>query len=346
MFKIFVVMSAGLITMGFTRVASAAEKMMGEPLVLAGDTPGNLLGDEIDPKSIVVRSTYLPGGTVYDAEKDFHFDPAARTIARTANSRIPDFSTNVLFGKKDFNQGEFPGYGNGKFFVYVDYEFEKPLRLTTPVDVTVLLPKTIEKLKSGEPMKVIAYGDSITAGGEASSPELQFPARYVEHLTKMFPQAKIALENGATGGDNTVNGLARLDEKVLTRSPDVVLVGFGMNDHNIPDVGGVAIPAFKKNLEQMVNRIREQTGAEVILLSAFPPNPQWHFSSHSMEKYAEATKAAAGDCKVAYADVFGAWKPVLERKDPSSLLANNINHPNDFGHWLYLQALEALTLQP
>jgi acyl-CoA thioesterase I len=40
--------------------------------------------------------------------------------------------------------------------------------------------------------------------------------------------------------------------------------------------------------------------------------------------------------------VYGPWMKVLERKDPESLLANNINHPNDFGHWLYFQALCAV----
>jgi len=25
-------------------------------------------------------------------------------------------------------------------------------------------------------------------------------------------------------------------------------------------------------------------------------------------------------------------------------LANNINHPNDFGHWIYFQALEGIGL--
>jgi len=33
---------------------------------------------------------------------------------------------------------------------------------------------------------------------------------------------------------------------------------------------------------------------------------------------------------------------VLERKDLPSLLGNNINHPNDFGHWLYYQALKSV----
>src|SRR4051794_9117673 len=92
------------------RLSSAAEHMIGESLVLSAQTPGALLGEQIDPRSIVVRSTYLPGGTVYEANRDYRFDANAGTIARVAGSRIPDFATNVLFGKKNFDQTQFPGY--------------------------------------------------------------------------------------------------------------------------------------------------------------------------------------------------------------------------------------------
>ena len=322
----------------------APQKMTGESLVLAGETPGVLLAEGIDPESVVVRSTYAPGGggTVYEAGRDYRFDPKLRTIARLPGSRIPDFRNNVLHGKRDFNHTQFPGYGNGEFFVYVDYTFERPLKLAEPRDVSPLLPKTLEKLRAGKPFKVIAFGDSITAGGDASTVELQYPSRYVEHLQKRFPKSQVTLENGSTGGDNTVMGLSRLEEKVLTRSPDLVLVAFGMNDHNLPGGGGVEPDAFKDNLKQIVTLIREKTGAEVILLSTFPPNPDWHFSTRRMERYADATKSAAADLGVAYANVFSVWQTVLLRKDPPSLLGNNINHPNDFGHWLYLQALAAL----
>ena len=60
--------------------------------------------------------------------------------------------------------------------------------------------------------------------------------------------------------------------------------------------------------------------------------------------YLDPTEEAAEECRAAYANVFAVWQKALARKDPSSLLANNINHPNDFGHWLYLQALAALEL--
>jgi acyl-CoA thioesterase-1 len=321
------------------RASGEPEKMVGDSLVLAGETPGALLGDGIDPKSIVVRSTYEPGGTIYEAGRDYVYDSKARTIARLPGSRIPDFATNVLFGKKDFNHSQFPGFSNNKFFVFVDYTYDTALKLTAPTDVSKLLPKTTEKLKSGKSLKVIAFGDSIAAGGEATTEALQFQSRFVEHLKKKHPTANITLENGSTGGDRTYEGIARLEEKVLTRNPDLVLVAFGMNDHNI---GGTPLPAFKENLKQIISRIREKTGAEVILLSTFPPHPDWHFGSHQMEKYAEATVESAKENGVAYADVFSVWEKVLKRKDASSLLGNNINHPNDFGHWLYLKALEAL----
>jgi len=121
--------------------------------------------------------------------------------------------------------------------------------------------------------------------------------------------------------------------------PDLALVGFGMNDHNI---GGPDPAKFTSNLVTIVKMIRERKGAEVILFSAFPPNDDWHYGSHRMGLFAEATKQAAAEAKCAYVDVWSTWKMVLQRKDQSSLLGNNINHPNDFGHWMYEQAFEAM----
>jgi acyl-CoA thioesterase-1 len=338
-----------LVLMFAAALARAGEttKVMGESLVLAGTEPAKLLGKDVDPASVVVRSTHLATGAkaktvAYEAGKDYVVDGKAGTVARTKDSRIPDFATNVLYGKKDFNHSQFPGYGNLAFTIYVDYAAKDvPDLAPKSAKVADLLPKTLARLRAGEPVKVIAYGDSITAGGEASSVDLEYTPRWInETLKKQFPKSAITFENGATGGDTTEQGLARLQEKVLARSPDLVLIAFGMNDHN---VGSVAIPRFQDNLRSLVKQVREKTGAEVILLSTFPPHPDWAFGTHQMEKYAEATKAVAEEVKAPYADVFGVYEKVLKRKDPSSLLGNNINHPNDYGHWLYVVALNALT---
>lgn len=342
---VLLVLCATVSAHGATTAPAALNHMTGESLVLVGQEPGKLLLRKVHPKSVVVRSTYLadaPKSITYEQGRDYVLDADAGTIARTAESRIPDFSKNILFGKEDFNHGNFPGYGNLPFTVFVDYDADESIQLTQPQDISELLPKTLDRLHHNKPLKIIAYGDSITAGGEATSKDLQFPSRFVAWLSEKYPETPMMLENTATGGDNTVNGLQRLQEKVLSRKPNLVLIAFGMNDHNLLDVGGVPIPQFKQNLKSIATQIREKTGAEVILLSCFPPNPKWHFGSHQMEKYAQATKEAADELKAPYVDVYDVFKKALERKSPESLLGNNINHPNDFGHWLYLQALEAL----
>ena len=313
-----------------------------ESVVLAGTTQAKLMGTGILPASVTVRSTYLPAGTRYERERDYVLDPAAGTIARTGDSRIPDFATNILFGKENFDHSQFPGYGNLPFTVYVEYAATDLPKLAKPTEQAAQLANTRARLDAGGPFKIIAYGDSISAGGEASHESMRFQNRYGAHLTLRFPKARITVETTATGGDNTVQGLARLKDKVLSRKPDLVLIGFGMNDHNRAGVGGVEPAQFRANLEAMVNTIRDRTGADVILLSAFPPHPQWAYGTNRMQDYAAATKAAADSTGVAYADVYPVWMKVLERKDPSSLLANNINHPNDFGHWLYFEALRAI----
>jgi len=280
----------------------------------------------------------------YQPGRDFLVDDAGY-LWRTPNSRIPDFRTNILFGKEDFGHDQFPGFGNGPFFVYVDYthlgKFQpKQAKLEFSA---AMLPRTQAKLRAGDALRIVAFGDSITAGGDASTPKLIFWERWADALRQKYPRAKITAINGATGGDITVQGLARLTEKVVAQKPDLVLIGFGMNDHNREGFG-VPLPAFTDNLRKLVDRVRTESGAEVVLFSTFPPNPKWHYGSHNMAAYAAATEAVAREKHCAYADVYRLWQKLNQRKKPEDVLANNINHPNDYGHWIYFQAFQTLGL--
>lgn len=319
----------------------------GESVVLVGQEPARLAFSPKPPHPIVVRNTYLAGlpqTVVYQPGRDYLADDGGY-LWRTPQSRIPDFRTNMLFGKEDFRHDQFPGFGNGPFFVYVDYthcgKFQpKPAKQEFSA---ARLPRTRHKLEAGEPLRIVAFGDSITAGGDASTPKLIFWERWADALRQKYPRATIEAINGATGGDTTAQGLARLSEKVIARKPDLVLIGFGMNDHNREGYG-VPLPAFTANLRTLVDRVRAESGAEAVLFSAFPPNPKWHFGSHNMAAYAEATRAVAREKQCAFADVFQLWQQLSRRKKPEDLLANNINHPNDYGHWIYFQALQTLGL--
>ncbi len=318
-------------------------RQVGESVVFIGEQPAALAHLPIRGQPVSVRSDYEPGpGTSTYAEgRDFLIDYTQGTIRRTADSRLPDFRTNSLFGQHEFDHTKFPGFGNRGFFAFVDYSYKASERWPFQAPQTQFLKATHARLKAGQEVRIIAYGDSITAGGDATKPELIFWQRWANDLRSRYPRARITAINGATGGDSTVQGLQRLQAKVLDAKPDLVLIGFGMNDHN---VGGVPIPQFEQNLKTMIERIRNATRAEVVLFSAFPPNPEWKFGTHHMEQYAAATARVARHSSCAYADVFTNWQAVAARKKPEDLLGNNINHPNDFGHWIYFRVLQELKL--
>ncbi|MEI2724839.1 MAG: SGNH/GDSL hydrolase family protein [Verrucomicrobiota bacterium] len=323
----------------------AAHVLTGESVILVGEEPASLAFAPLRSPPVKVRSTYrdgLPQTVHYESGRDYVLE-ASGQIRRIADSRIPDFRTNVLYGKDDFNHSQFPGFGNSGFFVFVDYSHREKWPPVPPPSEPggPGLPKTRKKLSAGEKIRIVAYGDSITAGGDASATGLIFWERWADALRQKYPRATIEAINGATGGDSTVQGLQRLPEKVLAQKPDLVLIGFGMNDHNR---GGVPPAAFAGNLRTMIDHIRADTGAEIVLFSAFPPNPKWHYGTHNMAAYAAATEAVAREKNCAFADVYHHWMEFAEKKKPEDLLGNNINHPNDFGHWIYFQALAAMNL--
>ncbi|MCC6794510.1 MAG: SGNH/GDSL hydrolase family protein [Candidatus Hydrogenedentes bacterium] len=311
--------------------------------MLIGEEPAYLAVVPEPRLPITLRNTYIegPDTVVYEEGRDYVLDRKAGTIRRTATSRMPDFRKNILYGQEDFDHSKFPGFGNKDHFVYIDYTPSISSPWPKQERQFSYLPKTRKKLQNGDRVRIVAYGDSITAGGDATKPELIFWQRWASALQGKYHNAEITIANGATGGDSTVQGMSRLKEKVLDEHPDLVIIGFGMNDHNI---NSVPVDQFALNLMEIIGDIRANTQAEIILFSAFPPNPKWKFGTHHMQDYAEATRMVAKDVGCAYADVFNNWQTVAQRKKPEDLLGNNINHPNDYGHWIYFQVLSAISL--
>jgi len=315
----------------------------GESLIFVGGEPSRLAYPPSRDEPLRLRSTYLagPATLIYEEGRDYRVDYASGTLTRLPGSRLPDFRTNVLHAQEQFDHTKFPGYGNKPFFAYADYRLADGVRWPVQPSQADRLRSTQRKLAAGEAVTIVAFGDSITNGGEASVPELIFWRRWVTDLQARYPRAKITATNGATGGDTSTRGLQRLQAKVIDEKPDLVLIGFGMNDHNRR---GVPLPEFERQLREMIARIRTGTTAEIVLFSTFPPNPRWMHGTNRMAEYAGVTARVAAETGCAYADVFNNWQAMAARKRPEDLLANNINHPNDFGHWIYYRVFAEMEL--
>ena len=99
---------------------------------------------------------------------------------------------------------------------------------------------------------IICFGDSLTYGTGASKGR-----DYPSQLSKMISGPVI---NAGVPGDTTTRALRRLEEDVLSMSPDVVLITLGGNDLK----NGVAQKTAFENLKRIIESIQNQ-GARVII---------------------------------------------------------------------------------
>ncbi|MBQ3453330.1 MAG: hypothetical protein IJG25_00540 [Thermoguttaceae bacterium] len=210
-----------------------------------------------------------------------------------------------------------------------------------------LLPKTWQKLTNGETVKVLAWGDSVTACGFIPD-EDRWQAQFVRRLQARFPNAKIELVTEAWGGRNSDSYFAQpagaehnYQEKVLNQRPDLLISEF-VND------GGFS----PEKVEQNYGRIRDDLkniGAEWIILTPHYIRPSWMGLSSQKNcdddprAYTQAIRAFGQKNNIAVADGSVLYGRLWRQGIPYiTLMTNNINHPNAFGMSLFDDALMAV----
>lgn len=317
-------------------------KIQGESFVLADTLPANFLYRPLKG-SVIVKSTYnhLDTTVIYQEDKDYTVDYQNGTIKRTSGSRIPDYSAHPLSGKENFDETDFgtaEQWSNNKYLVFVDYNSNDSVDFAVAKDIKSKIPGSIEKLKSGDSLHILWYGNSVSAGGEASAPDLSFTSRFEHYLGTVYPKAKIKSVNISIPGYGTPEAVAWFDDRFRDQKADLVIVGFGLNDQC--DIGSAhcSPEQFAQNLDILARKIQDSIKAEVIFHSEFPPNSRWVHNTHKMDEFAAASRNVAAATNSAYVAVYESWMNVLKRKNEEALLANNINHPNDFGHWIFYSA--------
>ena len=102
-------------------------------------------------------------------------------------------------------------------------------------------PTTVFKnLNDGKPQTVLVYGTSLTAASE-------WPKALKAYFEKQYP-GKVTFINSAQSGETSVWGVANLQDKVLSKNPDLVFLEFSVNDaatkHNISIEKSAQVPAL------------------------------------------------------------------------------------------------------
>jgi len=216
-----------------------------------------------------------------------------------------------------------------------------------PPPAAKLLPKTWAKLLAGEPLHVLAWGDSVTAGGEASETARRYQNRFAALLEERFPKSRIRLTTAGWGWRNSDHFLAEppgaqfnFDRAVIEPRPDVVVMEF-VND------AWMTPPVVEEKYSRLLDRF-QAAGIEWVILTPHFVRPDWMDASSvrvetDPRPYVEGLRRFAAAHNVALADAALRWGHLLKEGIPYvTLLSNGINHPDDRGHEIFAQALIAL----
>ena len=191
------------------------------------------------------------------------------------------------------------------------------------------------KLASGEPVVIIAFGSSSTAGTGATSPEFTYPNRLAAQLRRQYPSADITVLNRGKGGEDAPEMMKRLQAEVIDMKPDLVIWQVGTNAvlRNLD-------PAETAGLvEDGVARI-QASGADIVLV-----DPQY---SPKVTERAESAGAMVRQLgKVAQLrhigifprfEVMRQWHEQQALPIDSFVIADGL-HMNDWGYACFAQLL-------
>jgi lysophospholipase L1-like esterase len=198
-----------------------------------------------------------------------------------------------------------------------------------PVIRTTIGPelKTRTKLLTGESVRVVCFGDSVTGVYYHTGSRRAYTDMLGIALRRAGPRAKVDMINAGISGHTTVNALARIDGDVLSHKPDLVTVMFGLND-----MTRVSLENYRSNLKQIVTKCRD-TGAEVVLAT---PNNVINTSSRPIDKlvqYCDVVREVGREMKLPVCDTYHELDAVrLHDRFDWRLLMSDAIHPNMDGH--------------
>lgn len=234
------------------------------------------------------------------------------------------------------------------------------------------LPLLENKIRKGEKIKMLLLGDSLSCGGSSSSNLKCEP--YLKNWYELFADAvskasgaEVVMDNSySVGGQISDWSLSSSGEKlgninlnkaqaaVLKEDPDLVLIGWGMNDgtwheksqtlaENIIKIIDSITFVAKKNIEFIVigTCMPNNNGACYVLENGIR-KPLYNFQP----LYGESLKNSLKDVEsTIFVDMGELHRYAIENKKYEDMTVNDVNHPNDFVVRMYAMNLASSVIK-
>lgn len=210
--------------------------------------------------------------------------------------------------------------------------------LIAPLLLFVLL--TAMKVK---PKKIIFFGDSITQMGVE-------PGGYVDLIRKSLDPSKYEVIGAGIGGNKVYDLYLRMEEDVLAKKPDLVVIYVGVNDvwHKQSMRTGTDYDKFIAFYQALIKKI-QATGSKVVLCTPAVIGEKKNGANEmdaDLDKYSGAIRELATKNKLPLCDLRNLFKTYEEQNNTTDLakgiLTTDGVHLNDKGNQALAEVLTPL----
>jgi lysophospholipase L1-like esterase len=191
------------------------------------------------------------------------------------------------------------------------------------------------KLAAGEPVLIVAFGSSSTAGFGTSSPEFSYPNRLAAQLHRKYPAADITVVNRGRGGEDAPEMMKRLQADVIDPKPDLVIWQVGTNAVLRNEDPGVTAQLVADGVARI-----QAAGADLVLV-----DPQYSPAVNEHQESASRMIRLLGKvAQLRHVGVFPRFEVMRQWHENQSLpidsfvIADGL-HMNDWGYACFAQLL-------
>lgn len=210
------------------------------------------------------------------------------------------------------------------------------LLLLLPVLMMVLLFSAMNY----KPKKVILFGDSITQFGTK-------PGGYVDLLQKALDPAKYEVTGSGIGGNKVYDLYLRMEEDVLNKKPDLVVIYIGVNDvwHKLKHRTGTDYPKFIQFYQALIDKMKAK-GIKIVLCTPAVIGEKKDAANEmdtELNRYSDAIRGLAVKNSLPIADLRKLFTSYVQENNPENtekgILTTDGVHLNDKGNRMLADTL-------
>jgi lysophospholipase L1-like esterase len=201
-----------------------------------------------------------------------------------------------------------------------------------------------------KPKKVIFFGDSITQAGV-------MPKGYITQMGEMLDKQglknKFELVGAGISGNKVYDLYLRLEDDVLNKKPDIVVIYIGVNDvwHKATSGTGTDIDKFEKFYQALINKMKANN-IKVILCTPAAIGERTDASNQQdgdMNQYSKVIRNLASKNSLDLCDLRKEFTDYSLKNNPENkekgILTSDRVHLNDLGNQFVAEKMLSLILK-